>query len=116
MSENFKLDINIPQKNIETMARQVIREIIEEKIQETISNINIVKIINDKLNNMDSKLSKIVKEIISKQTNSLTWDIRRELKQSVRDIILEEVQKKPLTGNIYLKIDSDNIDTDYDDY
>lgn len=116
MSDNFKLDINIPQKNIETMAKQVIREIVEEKIQEAMSNIDVVKIINDKLGTVDAKLSKIIKDATKKQIDSLTWIIRSEMKNLVREIVLEEIEKKPLTGNIYLKINSDNVETDYDNY
>jgi len=35
MADEFKLDINITKKNIELMAKQVIREIIESEIKET---------------------------------------------------------------------------------
>ncbi len=115
MSDNFKLDINIPQKKIEEMAKQVIREIIEDKIQEAMSNVDIMKVINDKLNTVDTKLSKIIRDAASKQIDSLTWSIRGELSQSVRNIVLEEIQKKPLTGNVYLKINNENVETDYDD-
>ena len=32
MADEFKLDINIPKKNIEIMAKQIIKEIIESEI------------------------------------------------------------------------------------
>ena len=116
MSENFKLDINIPQKQIEIMAKQVIRELIEEKIEIAMQNVDINKVINDKLNSIDVKLSKITKEIVNKKTNDLMWSVRQEIKDTARKVILEEIQKKPLTGNIYLRIDNSNVKTDYDDY
>jgi uncharacterized protein YaaR (DUF327 family) len=114
MSSEFKLDINIPQKKIEEMAKQVIREIVEEKIQEAINDIDVTKIIENKLKTIDTKLSQITKDVMKKQIDSLIWTVRGEVNQTVRNIVLEEVQKKPLSGNVYLKIDGSNVETDYD--
>lgn len=114
--DNFKLDINIPQKKIEEMAKQVIREIIESKIQESMKNINIEKVINDKLNTIDTKLQQVAKDLLKKQMDNIIWTVKGEVNGIVRNIVLEEVQKKPLTGNIYLKIDGNNVETDYDSY
>ena len=114
MSDNFKLDINIPQKKIEEMAKQVIREIVEEKIQIVMQKIDIEKVIKDKLNTLDTKLSKMTKEEVSRQVDSLSWSMRDELRKGVRNLILEEIQKKPLTGNVYLKVNGYEVETDID--
>jgi len=114
MSDNFKLDINIPQKKIEEMAKQVIREIVEEKIQIVMQKIDIEKVIKDKLNTLDTKLSKMTKEEVSRQVDSLSWSMRDELRKGVRKLILEEIQKKPLTGNVYLKVNGYEVETDID--
>jgi len=114
MSDNFKLDISIPQADIKSMAKQVIREIVEEKIQEAMKDIDIKKIINGKLNDLDSRISKILKDTSKQRVDDLVWEIRGSLNKSVRDIVLEEMQKKPITGNVYLKIDNCNVETDYD--
>jgi len=114
MSDNFKLDINIPQKKIEEMAKQVIREIVEEKIQIVMQKIDVEKVIKDKLNTLDTKLSKMTKEEVGRQVDSLSWSMRDELRKGVRNLILEEIQKKPLTGNVYLKINGYEVETDID--
>lgn len=114
MSDNFKLDINIPQENIKSMAKEVIREIVQEKINEVMSQIDINKLINGKLNNVDDKISRVIKDSTKKQVEDLIWKTRGEVKQVLRDTVLQEIQKKPLTGNIYLKIDGCNVETDYD--
>jgi len=114
MSDNIKLDISIPQADIKSMAKQVIREIVEEKIQEAMKDIDIKKIINGKLNDVDNRISKILKDTSKQKVDDLIWTIRGELNQTVRNIVLEEIQKKPLTGNVYLKIDNCNVETEYD--
>lgn len=116
MKDNFKLDINIPQDNIKSMAKEVIREIVQEKIDEAMKDIDIKKIINGKLNDVDGKISKTLKNASEQKVDNLMWKIRGELSQTIRNIVLEEIQKKPLTGNVYLKIDNCNIETDYDSY
>jgi arsenate reductase-like glutaredoxin family protein len=115
MDSEFKLDINIPQKNIEGMAKKVIREIIEEKIEEAMKNINIEKIIADKLNTIDSKISKNINQSINKRIDGIEWNMRNEYREIARKAVLEEIQKKPLTGNVYIKLDNYNVETDYDD-
>jgi uncharacterized protein YaaR (DUF327 family) len=114
MGENLKLNIDISQKKIEEMSKQVIKEIIESKIQETMNSINVDKIITDKINNIDNKLSQMAKDVLKKQMDDIIWSTKGEINSIVRDIVLEEVQKKPLTGNIYLKLDSSYVTTDYD--
>lgn len=116
MSDNFKLNIDIPQADIKSMAKQIIREIIEEKIQLAMEDIDINKIINGKLNDVDSKITKVIKDSTKKQVEDLIWKTKGDIKQILRDTILEEIQKKPLSGNIYLKIDNSNVSTDYDEY
>jgi Spy/CpxP family protein refolding chaperone len=113
MSENgFKLDINIPQKEITNMAKQVIREIIESQIKEVMENINIEKIILDKIEST-TKISKIAENAVKKEMDNIVWNIRGQFHQQMRDILLEEIQKKPLSGNIYLKLNNSDIETDY---
>ena len=116
MSNDFKLNIDILQADIKSMAKQVIREIVEEKIQEAMVDIDFTKIINGKLNDVDAKISKVIKDLTKKQVEDLIWKTKGEVKQVLRDTIIEEIQKKPLSGNIYLKIDSSNVETDYDRY
>ena len=96
------------------MAKQVIREIIGEKIQIVMQKIDVEKVIKDKLNTLDTKLSKMTKEEVSRQVDSLSWSMRDELRKGVRNLILEEIQKKPLTGNVYLKINGYEVETDID--
>lgn len=116
MSDNFKLDINIPQENIKSMAKEVIREIVREKINDAMKDIDIKKIINGKLNDIDGRISKTLKNTSEQKVDNLMWKIRGELNKTIRNIVLEEIQKKPLTGNVYLKIDNCNVETDYDNY
>ncbi len=113
MSNEFKLDINISQKKIEEMAKQVIREIVESKIQIVLENMNINKIINDKINSLDIKLSKIVEKNTEKIIKNMSYGIEHKVKTNIHEIILEEIQKKPISGNVYLKINSENVETDY---
>jgi len=94
------------------MAKQVIREIIGEKIQIVMQKIDVEKVIKDKLNTLDTKLSKMTKEEVSRQVDSLSWSMRDELRKGVRNLILEEIQKKPLTGNVYLKVNGYEVETD----
>lgn len=114
MSNDFKLNIDIPQTEVKSMAKQVIKEIVEEKILEAMADIDLKKIINGKLNDIDSRILKIAKDTANKQVENLIYSIRGELNKSIRSIVLEEIQKKPLTGNVYLKIDGSNVETDYD--
>lgn len=114
MSENFKLDINIPQKDIEKMAKQVIQGIIEERIEDTMSKIDVETIIESKVKGIESKINKLTEKVINKKADDLIYTVQYDIKGIIRKVILEEIQKKPLTGNVYLKLDNSNIETDYD--
>lgn len=117
MSENgFKVDINIPQKDIEKMAKQVIREIIETRIEEAMKNINIEKVINDKINSSTTKLPKLISDAVKGKVDSIKYQVTKQFNEIMRSILMEEIEKKPLSGNIYLKLDRSNIETDYDDW
>ena len=114
MADEFKLDINITKKNIELMAKQVIREIIESEIKDTIKNINLEKIIEDKLKLIDSEILKAVGIQAEKVVTNIKQNVVRDFNKEMRSIILDEIEKKPLSGNLYLKVGS--IATEYDRY
>jgi len=71
MADEFKLDINFSQKSIEDMAKQVIKEIIENNIQEAMNKINLEYIIKERINSIDSKLSKKVNDTVNKLVSEL---------------------------------------------
>jgi len=114
MAEEFKLDINITKKNIELMAKQVIREIIESEIKETVKNINLDKIIEDKLKLIDSEILKAVGVQAEKVVTNIKQNVVRDFNAEMRKIIFDEIEKKPLSGNLYLKVGG--IGTEYDRY
>ena len=115
MSNDFKLDINIPQKNIEQMAKQVVRELIEGKIDEVMAKINVENLVEEKVKSIiESKTTKLIDTSTKKLVSDIAWRIEGSVKQEIHDIVIKEVQKKPLSGNVYLKIGNDNVETDWD--
>jgi len=108
--EGFKLDISIQQKKIEEMAKQVIREIVESKIQEAMKNIDMEKTIRDKIKTVDTKISQKIETIIKKEIQGFIYSINYNINEEIKKVILEEIQKKPLNGNIYLQVG--NVDFD----
>jgi 16S rRNA C1402 N4-methylase RsmH len=115
MTEDFKLDINIPQKNIEQMAKQVVRELIEGKINEIMIKINVEKLVEEKVKSIiESKTTKIIDTSTKEIVSDIRWSIEDRVKKEIHDIVIKEVQKKPLSGNVYLKIGNDNVETDWD--
>lgn len=103
VSDEFKVDINIPKKDITTMAKQVIKELVENKINEIMTSINVEEIINQKIN--DININKIVTDVTRIKVSNMERQIREDVKNETRKVIAEEIAKKPLTGDIYLKID-----------
>ena len=112
MSENFKLDINIPQKEIANMAKQVIREIINTNIEQVMEGIDIKKELEKQISS--AKITKVVNDNISKQIKDMKYAIQRKFKEEMREIVLEQINSKPLSGNVYLKLNNADIETDYD--
>ena len=93
MADEFKLDINITKKNIELMAKQVIREIIESEIKDTIKNINLEKIIEDKLKLIDSEILKAVEIQSEKVVTNIRQNVVRDFNTEMRKIIFDEIEK-----------------------
>lgn len=112
--ENFKVNVDLPKTEIAKIAKEVIRDIIEEDIRKIIADMNINSIVAEKSKSIESKLNGIIKKETENTLKSLKWDIRNIAKEEARKVILEQIKEKPLSGNIYLKISAESIETDYD--
>lgn len=116
MASDFKLDINISQKQIQEMAKQVIRDIIQDKIESVLKDIKVEQFVEEKVNSIiDFKASKIIDNTTKKELININRTIEKNIALQVRSIVIEEIQKKPLSGNVYLKIGNADVSTDYDD-
>ena len=111
---DLKLDINISKKQVTELTKQVIREKVEEQIDEALKMIDIDKVITDKINNLDTKLSKKVNDITYRLVDGMKYEVLNNMKGEIRKIVLEEIQKKPLSGNVYLRVGEYETGTDYD--
>lgn len=112
--ENFKVNVDLPKTEIAKIAKEVIRDIIEEEIRDIIKTMNLNAIVSEKSKTIDSKLKGIIDKETKDAIRNLRWDIKEIAKQEAKKFIIEQINEKPLTGNIYLKINPRDIDTDYD--
>ena len=114
MDNDLKLNINISKEDIAKMAKQVIREIVEDQIQEAMKTINVQDVIQKKMNTIDSTITQTVNKTIKSEISNRLYNVNGIVREETRKIVLEEIQKKPLSGNVYLKIDNSDAYTDYD--
>jgi len=63
---------------------------------------------------IDSEILKAVGIQAEKVVTNIKQNVVRDFNKEMRSIILDEIEKKPLSGNLYLKVGS--IGTEYDRY
>ena len=114
MDNDLKLNINISKDDIAKMAKQVIREIVEGQIQETMKTVDVTNVIQKKINKIDSTITQTINKTIKNEISNRLYNVNGIVREETRKVVLEEIQKKPLSGNVYLKIDNSDAYTDYD--
>ena len=115
-SNEFKVNVNLPKSEITNLAKQVIREIVEDEINSVLKEINIRDIIDKKVSTLDSKIESKLDGALKNHIRDSKWQMSNTIENEIRKYVLEEIQMKPLTGNVYLKINSSDVQTGYDDY
>jgi len=114
MDNDLKLNINISKDDIAKMAKQVIREIVEDQIQDAMKTFDVKDVIQKKMSTIDSTITQTVNKTIKSEISNRLYNVNGIVREETRKIVLEEIQKKPLSGNVYLKIDNSDAYTDYD--
>jgi DNA-binding protein Fis len=111
MSNEISLGLNITKKQIEDMAKSVIREMVGEQIKSIMDSLDIKTVIENKIKSVDGDITKQINNAVKKHIDDMKWKIDGTIDNITRKIVLEEIEKKPISDmKVYLKVQVDNDD------
>lgn len=111
---DYNINVNLPKDEVTRLAKQTIKEIVQQNINEVMNQLNVKSLIEKELNFISEKVKKEVGFAVKKKIESDRWNIINTYKEEAKKVVLDEIQKNPLSGNVYLKISKSEYDTDYD--
>lgn len=105
----IKLDVDITRKQIEDMAKAVIRETVGQYINEALQKINIQTVAENKIKSMEGNIKSTISAAVKKYIDSMRWEVNNMVRDESRKMLIEEIQKVPMKDlNVYLKVSSEN--------
>lgn len=111
---DYKINVDLPKEEISKLAKQAIKEIISQNIQAAMCEIDIMQIIEKEMKSITPSLNKKIDAQIKTFINNCKYKIDDAIRKECKEAVIENIKNKPISGNIYLKINKEFVETDYD--